>query len=56
MNRRCARCGAEFPVRQVDDRHCPPCEREVLALIAADTRRRQPRFAAKDTTGWGPAL
>lgn len=49
---RCSRCGQPFEMRCPDDRHCQPCAVAVAALIAADAKRRLPRFAvAKDLTG-----
>lgn len=51
--RRCPRCGATFEIRRADDRYCPPCHRDVVTLIEADTQRRLPRFAvAKSLDGW----
>lgn len=41
---RCPRCGLEFVRKTVRDIHCDRCTREVAAIIAADTARRQPRF------------
>jgi hypothetical protein len=53
---RCSRCGLETPRLTVDQRHCPRCRGEVDRLIAADARRREPRFRAKDMTGTGMPL
>ena len=48
----CIRCGIPTPRLRVDQRHCPSCDRQVQALIAADEARRTPRFgASKDLTG-----
>jgi len=48
---RCLRCGDETPRRSADQIHCPRCAIEVATLIAADTRRRTPRYPASDRTG-----
>jgi hypothetical protein len=50
---RCRRCGDEFVRRTVSQIHCISCATEVAALIAADDRRRAPRFVGtgKDLTG-----
>lgn len=50
---RCLRCGLETPRLTTKQIHCPRCEREVAALIAADAARRVARFAPKDLSGWG---
>jgi predicted RNA-binding Zn-ribbon protein involved in translation (DUF1610 family) len=48
----CARCAIETPRLTLTQRYCPPCGREVAALIERDTERRRPRFErAKDMTG-----
>jgi DNA-directed RNA polymerase subunit RPC12/RpoP len=48
---RCLRCGDETPRLTPHQIHCLRCAREVAALIAADERRRTPRFGrAKDLT------
>lgn len=52
MYRTCKRCGDEFVVRDVDQRHCVPCAAEVAQIITADQRRRRGRFPiGKDLTG-----
>ena len=48
----CRRCGAWTPRLSADQTHCPTCDREVKALIAADARRRVIRVPAKDFSGW----
>lgn len=48
---KCARCGVETPRLTISQRRCPPCEAQVQALVAADERRRAPRFGIpKDMT------
>jgi predicted RNA-binding Zn-ribbon protein involved in translation (DUF1610 family) len=48
----CARCAIETPRLTLTQRYCPPCGREVAALIKSDAERRQPRFERpKDLTG-----
>lgn len=51
----CTRCGDHTPRLTLSQRRCPPCERQVAAIIAADTRRREPRFQAKDLSPWTAA-
>lgn len=41
--RTCPRCGQPFVVHRVDERYCPPCHRDVLALIEGDAARRERR-------------
>lgn len=49
---RCLRCDDPFERLTPDQIHCLRCAREVAAIIAADTTRRQPRFPfAKDLGG-----
>ena len=48
---KCSRCGAEIPRTDARQTRCKPCQATVDQLIAADTKRRQPRFAARDLTG-----
>jgi hypothetical protein len=51
----CHRCGTFTPRLTLSQRHCPPCARDVLRLIAEDERRRTPRFPiASDRTAWAP--
>lgn len=47
----CRRCGGPTPRLTLAQRYCPPCGREVDAILRADARRRQPRFAPKDLSG-----
>lgn len=48
---RCKRCGDPFELRCVGDRYCPPCDREVKAILAVEERRQAARtFRAKDFT------
>lgn len=47
---RCTRCGQPFDLRCPDDTRCAPCQREVDRVIAADEKRRTPRFPVKDFT------
>ena len=49
---RCLRCGLETPRLTTRQIHCPRCEREVAALVAADAARRMARFPARDLTGY----
>lgn len=51
---RCHRCGEQTPRLSVAQVHCPRCAVEVAAIIEADTRRRTPRFKARDLTEWVP--
>ena len=49
---KCARCGESTPRLTLTPRRCPPCEAQVKALIAADTKRRAPRWPIpKDLSG-----
>lgn len=51
--RKCPRCGQTFEVHHVADRYCPPCHRDVTAIIAADEERRSRRvWRAKVLTDW----
>lgn len=56
MTFRCHRCGREQVRLTKDQVHCLPCAMDVAERIAADEKRRTPRFPVKDTTAWGPAL
>ena len=48
---KCARCGEETPRLTLTQRYCPPCGREVEAIIRSDTARRRDRFSVgKDLT------
>jgi hypothetical protein len=47
----CSRCGQDTPRLTLTQRHCPPCKAQVKALIAADEKRRTPRWPVKDLTG-----
>jgi hypothetical protein len=52
----CKRCGETTPRLTLTQTHCPRCQREVEAIVAADTRRRMPRFSvAKSLDRWSPA-
>lgn len=46
----CKHCGTFTPRVTVTQRYCPPCANEVLRQIAADERRRTPRFPVRDMT------
>jgi uncharacterized protein with PIN domain len=48
---KCARCGIHTPRLTLAQTRCPECERQVCELMAADARRKTPRFRAKDFTG-----
>ena len=47
---RCLRCAAPFEPASPRQDHCTQCGIEVARLIAADEKRRKPRFAARDFT------
>lgn len=47
----CSRCGASVPRTESQQTRCQPCEQAVGRLIAADARRRTPRYPARDWTG-----
>lgn len=49
---RCLRCGLETPRLTTRQIHCPRCEREVAALIAADAARRAVRYPARVLDRW----
>lgn len=50
----CKRCATDTPRLTLTQRYCPPCEREVTERVAADARRRTPRFSiGKDLTTSG---
>ena len=51
MTRTCPRCGQSLPVLEVQQTRCVRCTSEVTQIIAADARRRLPRFPARDLTG-----
>lgn len=51
MTRKCKRCGLDYTVTVAEQEHCITCGTEVARLIAADERRRWPRFPARDMTG-----
>jgi hypothetical protein len=51
----CARCGIHTPRLTLAQRYCPPCQREVDAIVAADTRRRMPRFSVAKSLDRSPA-
>lgn len=48
----CLRCGERTPRLTLTQVHCPRCEREIAAIVAADAKRRTPRFPARDLTGY----
>lgn len=49
---RCLRCGLETPRLTTRQIHCPRCEREVAALVAADAARRVARYPARVLDRW----
>lgn len=48
---RCTRCGDAFEPGALRQTRCAPCETQVAAIVAADAKRRAPRFPfGKETT------
>ena len=45
---KCKRCGDETPRLTIDQRYCPPCQRDVDERIAKDAERH----AVKGAAGW----
>jgi uncharacterized protein with PIN domain len=51
MTLTCAHCGIRTPRLTIAQTRCPDCQGRVDRQMAADARRRAPRFAARDFTG-----
>jgi predicted RNA-binding Zn-ribbon protein involved in translation (DUF1610 family) len=45
---KCARCGEDTPRLTIQQRYCPPCGREVEAIVRSDDARRNRFSRAKD--------
>lgn len=48
---KCRRCGEDTPRLTLTQRYCPPCSREVIAILADEAKREsRRRFPAVDWT------